>query len=326
MAVVVPLELDGLITLTLPVLAVPTLIFVVAALEPLLSMSSDARRSSRSRRGLETRTRQVISTLLRIGTPSVVAALLGFLYFDNFSLYLSSTLDSDTLRILASDNASGQFVQNFLIVAGTLFAILAGNAYSDLYEQQERIFISLYDEVTVAKLLLEQLTLVGQARPWYAASLQCMREYISELRNVEVAPIQRISIQPVEDPLEAIMLLTSVGVPSSLYATVRDLRRARGARLGALQRKFPALGIILLYILAALELFSFPLLAAGTAGLSEPPELNTVSILELQSVLFGSLCACVVLVLRIIQELSSQSSSQPASQPAGQPVSQSVSQ
>ena len=162
MAVVVPLELDGLITLTLPVLAVPTLIFVVAALEPLLSMSSDARRSSRSRRGLETRTRQVISTLLRIGTPSVVAALLGFLYFDNFSLYLSSTLDSDTLRILASDNASGQFVQNFLIVAGTLFAILAGNAYSDLYEQQERIFISLYDEVTVAKLLLEQLALEPQ--------------------------------------------------------------------------------------------------------------------------------------------------------------------
>ena len=39
------------------------------------------------------------------------------------------------------------------------------------------------------------------------------------------------------------------------------------------------------YFLAALELFSFPLLAAGTAGLSEPPELNTVSILELQSVI-----------------------------------------
>ena len=52
------------------------------------------------------------------------------------------------------------------------------------------------------------------------------------------------------------MLLTSVGVPSGLYATVRDLRRARGARLGALQRKFPVLGILLLYFLAALELLS----------------------------------------------------------------------
>ena len=132
-------ELDGLVVLTLPVLVVPFFIFVAAALEPLISMVASARSSPRNRRGLETRTRQVISTLFRIGTPSVAAALLGFLYFDNLSLYLSSTLDSNTLRILASDNASGQFVQNFLIVAGTLFAILAGNAYKDLYEQQERL-------------------------------------------------------------------------------------------------------------------------------------------------------------------------------------------
>tara|TARA_B110001452_G_scaffold13110_1_gene10857 strand:+ start:310 stop:759 length:450 start_codon:yes stop_codon:yes gene_type:complete len=99
------------------------------------------------------------------------------------------------------------------------------------------------------------------------------------------------------------MRMTSVGVPSGLYETVRDLRQARGARLGAQQRKFPALGLQLLYVLAGLEIFSFPLLAAGTASLSEDPQLLTVSILELQSVIFASLCACVVLVLRIIQEL-----------------------
>jgi len=46
----------------------------------------------------------------------------------------------------------------------------------------------------------------------------------------------------------------------------RDLRQARGQRLGALQRKFPVLGLSLLYVLAALELFAFPLLGAGTAG------------------------------------------------------------
>ena len=197
---VVPPDFDGLQVLYIPVIAVPTVIFVVAALEPLLSMGSDARRSFRNRREFEkTRARQVISTLLRIGTPSVLAALLGFLYFDNLSLYLSSTLDNDTLRILANDNANGQFVQNFLISAGTLFAILAGNAYSDLYEQQERIFVSLYDEVTVAKLLLEQLTLVGQARPWYAASLRCMRAYVSELRNIQVAPIERLELKALSD-------------------------------------------------------------------------------------------------------------------------------
>ena len=146
---VVPQDFDGLLVLILPVIAVPTLIFVAAALEPLLSMGSEARRSFRNRRQFEeTRARQVTSTLLRIGTPSLLAALLGFLYFDNLSLYLSSTLDNDTLRILANDNANGQFVQNFLIVAGTLFAILAGNAYTQLYQQQESIYLALYAEVT----------------------------------------------------------------------------------------------------------------------------------------------------------------------------------
>ena len=97
--------------------------------------------------------------------------------------------------------------------------------------------------------------------------------------------------------------MTSIGVPSVVYETVRDLRQARGARLGAMQRKFPVLGIALLYVLAALELFAFPLLGAGTAAISEVPEQLTVSILELQSLLFASVSGCLVLVLRIIQEL-----------------------
>ena len=69
------------------------------------------------------------------------------------------------------------------------------------------------------------------------------------------------------------------------------------------QRKFPALGITLLYLLAAVELFAFPLLGAGTADISELPEAETVSILELQSLIFSSVAGCLVLVLRIIQEL-----------------------
>ena len=48
-----------------------------------------------------------------------------------------------------------------------LFAILAANAYTELYQQQESIYFALYAEVTVAKSLLEQLTLIGQGRPWY---------------------------------------------------------------------------------------------------------------------------------------------------------------
>jgi hypothetical protein len=44
----------------------------------------------------------------------------------------------------------------------TAFAILAGNAYAELYQQQESIFFALFQEVSEAKSLLEQTTLVCQ--------------------------------------------------------------------------------------------------------------------------------------------------------------------
>merc|ERR1719217_1993470 len=98
-----------------------------------------------------------------------------------------------------------------------------------------------------------------------------------------------------DDPLEAIMYITSVGVPSVIYETIKNLRQARGYRLGAMQRKFPFLGIGLLYLLAAVELLAFPLLGAGTATIT--------GVLNLQSFLFACLCGAHMLVLRIIQEL-----------------------
>ena len=211
-----------------------------------------------------------------------------------------------------------------------------GSAYTELYQQQEAIYLALYGEVAVAKSLLEQLTLVGQGRPWYPSALKCMDNYITnDLRRLDIKPVEQLSgarsrrssskakhsahtapqpfshalfflaltARPAEDPLESIMYMTSVGVPSIVYETVRDLRQARGERLGACQRKFPFIAIFLLYALAGLEVSAFPLLGAGTAAQAEAPELITVSILELQSLIFASVCGCLVLVLRIIQEL-----------------------
>eukprot|EP00967_Tisochrysis_lutea_P078969 scaffold107847_cov32-Tisochrysis_lutea.AAC.2 len=71
-----------------------------------------------------------------------------------------------------------QFIQNFLTVIGLLFSILAGNAYSALYEQQEAIYFALFQEVSEAKSLLEQTTLVCQGRPFYQAALHYIRLYV----------------------------------------------------------------------------------------------------------------------------------------------------
>jgi hypothetical protein len=156
----------------------------------------------------EVRSQQRISSLRSIGIPAAVAAALGFLYFDEASQLIASNLDAQSIAIISKDDERGQYVQNFLVVIDLLFAILAGNAYQQLYKQQEAIFFALYREVTEAKSLLEQLTLVGQARPWYPEALLQMRKYITnDLRKLNMSPSKQLSARPADDPLEAIMYM-----------------------------------------------------------------------------------------------------------------------
>ncbi|KAJ8610685.1 hypothetical protein CTAYLR_005668 [Chrysophaeum taylorii] len=243
------------------------------------------------------RTRQTVFSLVRVAIPTMLAAGLGVGYYDNLSKYINENfLDQTSISFLSSDDI--QFIPSFLTVLSLLFSILAGNAYSSLYSQQEDIYLALYREVSDAKSLLEQLGLVCSGRPFYNDALRMLQIYIkTDLRRLDVPPAELISRSPSEDPLESIMFLTSIGVPSVVYETVRDLRQSRGQRLGTMQRKFPFLGIVLLYILAILELAAFPLLGAGTAvGAAD-------SIFKVQGALFGGLCGATMLVLQVIQEL-----------------------
>ena len=109
-------------------------------------------------------------------------------------------------------------------------------------------------------------------------------------------PAVLLSARPVDDPLETIMYLTSVGVPSTVYDTVRSLRQARAQRLGALQRKLPQVHMLLLWILAAIELVSFPLLGAGTQT------IGGYNILTVEGCLFGVMTTGIVLTLRVSQK------------------------
>ena len=144
-------------------------------------------RKRASKRRFAIRTTQAINTLMRVALPTIVASVLGLLYFDNVSLYIRSLLDVGAIGMLMADEA--QFVQNFLTVIGLLFSILAGNAYSALYEQQEAIYFALFQEVSEAKSLLEQTTLVCQGRPFYQAALHYIRLYVKrDLRQLDVPP------------------------------------------------------------------------------------------------------------------------------------------
>ncbi|KAH8064178.1 hypothetical protein JL720_12977 [Aureococcus anophagefferens] len=151
-----------------------------------------------------------------------------------------------------------------------------------------------FAEVSEAKSLLEQMALVCAGRPFYKDALRAMKVYIkSDLRRLDVPPADLVAVAAA-GPAESIMYLTSVGVPSVVYETVRDLRKARGYRLGAMQRKFPSLGIALLYVLAILEPRRLRL---GRHAAARPVHLQR------PGALFGGLCGATTLVLRIIQEL-----------------------
>lgn len=91
--------------------------------------------------------------------------------------------------------------------------------------------------------------------------------------------------------------MTSVGEPSLIYETVRSLRQARSYRLGALQRKLPQLHMILLWSLAGIVLFTFPLLGAGSQT------IGGLGILQVQSWYLGFIVFGISLTMGVIEEL-----------------------
>lgn len=168
------------------------------------------------------------------------------------------------------------------------------------FQQQEAIYLALFEEVTMAKSLLEQVALVSQGRQLlYEQILNCIQEYVrydlTKFNDIE--PAELISRRPCDDPLEEVLYLTSVGEPSLVYQTVRSLRQARAARLGALQRKLPQLHMVLLWTLAAIVLFTFPLLGAGAQT------IGGYGILQVQSWYLGFIVFGISLVMGVINEL-----------------------
>jgi len=238
-----------------------------------------------------------VASFVRVIIPSVVAGVVAFYAFPQLSLWLCSLFqDQGVFAVLSQD--SSQFVQNFLSVSSLLFSILVGQTYYFMYQQQEMVYYALFDEVTEAKSLLEQVALVSQGRSMYKRVLACMNTYIqTDLKALEKDPAILLSSRPMDDPLETIMYLTSVGVPGTIYETVRSLRQARARRLGALQRKLPSIHMAMLWTLAALELVSFPLLGAGTQT------IGGYNILTIEGLLFGIMTSGIVLTLRVVSEL-----------------------
>lgn len=238
-------------------------------------------------------------SLLRVGVPSLFLASSAKISYPFVAIALANAIDDSGVFAVVSQDAS-QYIQNICTTSGLTFSILVGQTYYFMYQQQEAIYLALFEEVTMAKCLLEQVALVSQGREkLYQRILACIQDYVrNDLTKFnDIEPSELISNRPVDDPLEQILYLTSVGEPSIVYQTVRSLRQARSSRLGALQRKLPTLQVFLLWTLAAIVLFTFPLLGAGSQT------IGGLGILQVQSWYLGFLVLGISVSMGVIEEL-----------------------
>jgi hypothetical protein len=238
-------------------------------------------------------------TLLRVGVPAVAAATAANLVYAPTAMALAQFIDDSGVFAVVSQDAS-QYIQNILTTSGLVFSILVGQTYYFMYQQQEAIYLALFEEVTMAKSLLEQVALVCQGREsLYHKILINMDRYVREDLNKfgSIEPSFLLSSRPVDDPLEDILYLTSVGEPSIVYQTVRSLRQARSYRLGALQRKLPDIHMTLLWTLAAIVLMVFPLLGAGVQT------IGGMGILHVQAWYLSFIVFGIFLTMGVVDEL-----------------------
>ena len=249
-----------------------------------------------------------VRTIVRVTLPSILIGAVATSVYPSMAQFLvqlpSSTYDDSNLLyndqvLTVLSNDLSQYVQNILTTCALLFGILVGQTYYFMYQQQENIFFALFNEVTEAKSLLEQISLMTYGRPGlYPSLLSRMNDYVQDdLKMLSVKdPTLLTSRLPRDDPLESILYATSVGLPGVVYETVKSLRQARAERCSALQNKLPLLHIYLLRLLIVIVLATFPVCGSGSQAIAP-------NVLVLQSYMFGVLVFGLTLVVNVVEEL-----------------------
>jgi len=249
-----------------------------------------------------------LKTLIRVLFPAIISGAIAYATLpalnNQIATFVLKVTDPGKISML------GDAVQSFISLVGLLYSILVGQVFGFLYSQQEALYLALFDEVTEAKSLLEQVALVSQGRTMYSTCLNSIARYVKQdlLEGMEsfdgsITPSLLLSARPSDDPLEAILYLTSVGIPGHVYDTVRSLRQARSRRLGALQRKVPVIHLIMLWLLGIIMVGSFPVFLGVSEAAASMGGLITRSNMTVQSGLFGVATFSVVMCKSVLIEL-----------------------
>jgi len=267
-------------------------------------------------------------TLVRILLPSILYALLTFTLYPALVHTLTEVIRTSfdglqepylygpaTLNLILTDN-SNQFIQNIHNFCGLLFTLITAHTFSFLIKQQERVYYALFEECSTIQSVLEQVALVSEGRPYFHQNLlSCIYKYLQQdiiptmtlmtettttrrrKKEYEGLPAYMISIRPMDDPLETMLYLTSVGEPSHMYSTLRSLRQVRAKRLGSLQQKMPDIQMTWLSVLGIMVLCTFPVIATGAQTVGGEP------LIQIQRIHLSIGAFALGCVLGIVHEL-----------------------
>ncbi|CAE7401965.1 tyrP-A [Symbiodinium natans] len=272
--------------------------------------------------GIQTPARRSRAELQKAFATIMVQALvcgsIGGLLFCPLSEGLRSLMATPAQEVLKDDMT--QFTQNAFAVVLLVFGLLLGETLAMLLQRQDRLYCAIFQEVSEARSLVEQLTLLGGARQGRAAVsewtsnsatlLDSMETYlVQDLQRLgEARILQNAGDEP--DPLESLLFCTSVGVPSSVCSSVRAIRQARASRLAAAQRQFPVAHLLLIGVFGTCSLSIFLLLGAGLAGFEAAEATRPGHLLAILAPLFGLLVGVQAITAAVLRELSLPGGSQ----------------
>lgn len=251
----------------------------------------------------------VVDATFRVLLPATLVGVLAGLSFCPAALALRSILAEPTLQVIKDDMT--QFTQNSFSAAGLLLILILAQTISICFSRLERLYDAILNEICQAEALIEQLTLIGATRliteeTGSSGLLDDVEAYLKDdLCQLGQPRLLQMRDGNAVDRLERVIFATSVGLPSDILASIRNIRQSRSARLAASQRTFPLAHFIILGALATYVLGFFVLLGAGMASFEKVGEAGLEGhLLWLLAPLFGVLVGAVAIIILVLRELS----------------------
>eukprot|EP01025_Chloroclados_australasicus_P016862 TRINITY_DN18615_c0_g1_i2.p1 TRINITY_DN18615_c0_g1~~TRINITY_DN18615_c0_g1_i2.p1 ORF type:complete len:406 (-),score=35.47 TRINITY_DN18615_c0_g1_i2:122-1339(-) len=208
--------------------------------------------------------------------------------------YLREIADSVFDLTLVKRTEVTAFETSYFGFLSVTYAIIIGNTFAVLYDQQTRIIQDLYDEVLALEILIQEIFLsiddIGDRYNLFRKIKAYLDEELFEKTNVD-SPFSTNA--PLVNILNLLTSLRQKDVEvKSMVAAVEEVARCQSKRLAESAQILPQIHWVMLYGLAFLFISTFLIFETG---INNPKEVKYI---------FTILCGICTSVLLVLQDLA----------------------